>query len=387
MMQRAIKLIILIGIIAIAKVKAQGNNDQSVLIKGAADEKYNGQFVHIYNRTMHDSALVENGKFTLNRPFKEPTIYWFYSSFELSSKQGYSPLGILMDRPSIIRVNADMESFANSKVIGSSANDIYNHFLEQIKPVEKKMMDTLYARYGKDYIQSTVDTSSEKYKSLMKEYNELSAVKTNFSNQILESTIRENPSSFASIVLLDENIRNLSLAKREQLYSLLPPLYKKGVYGNDIETNINGMKKSALGNTVDDFSLNDPKGMPMRFNSLKGKYVLIDFWGSWCGPCHTAFPALRSLYAKYRAKGFEILGIATETNIDAWVKDINNEKLPWPQMVDVQGAQSISQSLFAITQYPTAILIDPDGKIIGRFGDNGKTEIDRDNQLAAIFTN
>jgi thiol-disulfide isomerase/thioredoxin len=186
---------------------------------------------------------------------------------------------------------------------------------------------------------------------------------------------------------LDRNIRDLSLAKREELYDLISPVYKKGYFADQVESNISGMKKSALGSTVENFTLNDQQGKPMNFGTLKGKFVLIDFWGSWCGPCHTAFPGLRNLYTKYHDKGFEILGIATESNPDAWVKDINKEKLPWLQMIDIKGSQNISQTKFAITQYPTTVLIGPDGKIIGRYGDNGKTEEDRDKQFAAIFKN
>jgi thiol-disulfide isomerase/thioredoxin len=391
-MSKTFKLMILfVALIAMNKVKAQDSAAQLIVFQGTTDAKYNGEYVHIYNHLLnekHDSVLVVNGTFTFKRQFKEPTRYMFYSSFEIKAKHGYSPFGILVDHPSVIHFAADMESLVNSKITGSSAQDVYNRFNEQTEPGQKSMMDKLYAKYGKDLVDSNKpDTSSQKYKSLMHDYEELSTANTVAEDKILEATIRKNPSSFASIVLLDRNIRDLSLAKREELYGLISPTYKKGYFADQIESNISGMKKSALGSTVENFTLNDPQGNPMNFGTLKGKYVLIDFWGSWCGPCHTAFPGLRNLYTKYHDKGFEILGIATETNPDAWVKDINKEKLPWLQMIDIKGSQSISQTQFAITQYPTTVLIGPDGKIIGRYGDNGKTEEDRDKQLAAIFKN
>jgi thiol-disulfide isomerase/thioredoxin len=386
-MKKIFKLTLLIALIAMSRVKAQStSNDQLIVFEGTADVKYNGQFVHIYNNTLHekhDSVMVANGTFTFKRPFKEPSIYYFYSSFEMSAKHGYAPFGILVDKPSVIHISADMESLVNSKVSGSSAQDVYAQFNGQTKPLEKSLMDKLYSKYGKAYVDSdNVDTSTQKYKSLMKDYYKLSAENTKAKDQILETTIRKNPSSFASIILLSYNIRDLSLAKREELYGLLSPLYKKGYYGSEIESNINGMKKSALGSTVENFTLNDPQGKPMDFNSLKGKYVLIDFWGSWCGPCHVAFPGLKELYSKYHDKGFEILGIATESSIDAWAKDIVKNDLPWLQMVDDKTI-NISQKQFAVTEYPTTVLVDPNGKIIGRFAYNEEDQ--RDQKIASIF--
>jgi thiol-disulfide isomerase/thioredoxin len=216
----------------------------------------------------------------------------------------------------------------------------------------------------------------------MKDYYALSADNKTTSDKIAANTIRENPSSFASVVLLDNICRNLTLPELEQFYGSLSPKYKKGYYAQSIEDNISGRKKSAIGSTVEDFTLNDPQNNPMKFSSLKGKYVLIDFWGSWCGPCHVAFPRLKELYSKYHDKGFEILGIAAESNTDAWAKDIVKNQLPWLQMVDSKTS-NVSQKLFAVTEYPTAVLVDPNGKIIARFAYNEEEQ--RDAKIASIF--
>ncbi|MDB5158015.1 MAG: AhpC/TSA family protein, partial [Mucilaginibacter sp.] len=174
-MKKTLKLIVLIALILTNKADAQGNKNPYIIFQGTADAKYNGEFVHLYNSTLHDSAMVANGTFKFKRAFKEPTIYYFYSSFELSTKHGYSPFGILIDHPSTIHFNADMESLSNSKLTGSVAQELYSQFNEQIKAEEKKLMVKLYAKYGKDYVESNnVDTSTQKYKTLIKEYNELS---------------------------------------------------------------------------------------------------------------------------------------------------------------------------------------------------------------------
>lgn len=381
------KIILFIALIAaVNKVTAQTGGANNIVIEGTADVKYNGEYVHIYNNVLkekHDSTIIANGKFSFTRPFKEATRYMFYSSFEIRTKHGYSPFGIIVDHPSTVHLAADMGNFTKSKITGSAAQDVYDSYTAKTKPLETAMMDKLYAKYGKAYVDSdNVDTSTVKFKSLMKDYYAASANNAKESNKIAESVIRQNPSSFASVLLLDNICRDLTLPELEQLYGSLSSKYKKGYFAEAIEDNISGRKKSAIGSTVEDFTLNDPKNNPIKFSSLKGKYVLIDFWGSWCGPCHKAFPRLKELYGKYHDKGFEILGIATESSTDAWTKDIVKSELPWLQMVD-DKANNISQKQFAVTEYPTTVLIDPDGKIIGRFAYNEEDQ--RDQKIASVF--
>ena len=385
-MRKAFKFILLIALIAINRVNAQSAGVNNIVIEGTADTKYNGEYVHVYNNILkekHDSTIIANGKFSFTRPFKEATRYMFYSSFEIRTKHGYSPFGILVDHPSVVHLDADMKSFTNSKITGSAAQGVYDSYGAKTKLLQTAMMDKLYAKYGKAYVDSdNVDTSAQKYKALMKDYYALSADSKKEANKIAESIIRQNPSSFASVMLLGNICRDLTLPELEQLYGSLSPAFKKGYFAQSIEDNISGRKKSAIGSAVDDFTLNDPKNTPMKFSSLKGKYVLIDFWGSWCGPCHKAFPRLKELYSKYHDKCFEILGIATESNTDAWTKDIVKSELPWLQVVD-DKASNVSQKQFAVTEYPTTVLISPDGKIIGRFAYNEEDQ--RDQKIASIF--
>ncbi len=381
------KIILFIAlIVAVSKVNAQNTGANNIVIEGTADAKYNGEYVHIYNNVLkekHDSTIIVNGKFSFTRPFKEPTRYMFYSSFEIRTKHGYSPFGILVDHPSVIHLAADMDNFTKSKITGSASQAVYDSYSAKTKVLETAMMDKLYTKYGKAYVDSdNVDTSTQRFKSLMKDYYALSADSKKESDKIAENIIRQNPSSFASVMLLGNICRDLTLPELEQLYGSLSPKFKKGFFAQSIEDNISGRKQSAIGSTVNDFTLNDPKNNPMKFSSLKGKYILIDFWGSWCGPCHKAFPRLKELYSKYHDKGFEILGIATESNTDAWTKDIVKSELPWLQMVD-NKTNNVSQKQFAVTEYPTTVLIDPNGKIIGRFAYNEEDQ--RDQKIASIF--
>lgn len=127
------------------------------------------------------------------------------------------------------------------------------------------------------------------------------------------------------------------------------------------------------------FALNkkDDKGKPVNFEALKGKYILLDFWGSWCGPCRASHPHLKELYEKYKAKGFEIIGIAQEHSDQPadrllWTEAIAKDGLTWIQVLNNENrAQFDAVSQYGVTAFPTKILLDREGKIIGRYIGNG----------------
>lgn len=125
-------------------------------------------------------------------------------------------------------------------------------------------------------------------------------------------------------------------------------------------------------------SKQDVNGKAIDFKALKGKYVLLDFWGSWCKPCRASHPHLKELYAKYKDKGFEIIGIASETAPTAekrhelWTKAINEDGLPWLQVLNNEHIEKFNAAKeYNVTAYPTKILLDRDGNIIGRYVGNG----------------
>jgi thiol-disulfide isomerase/thioredoxin len=112
--------------------------------------------------------------------------------------------------------------------------------------------------------------------------------------------------------------------------------------------------------------LNDTQGKPVSLASYKGRYVLLDFWASWCGPCRASFPELINTYNKYKDKKFQILGVSLDDKKELWLKAIETDKLPWDQVSDLKGASSEVAKLYNVTQIPQNLLIDPNGVIVGR---------------------
>ncbi|MBB6271885.1 peroxiredoxin [Pedobacter cryoconitis] len=115
-----------------------------------------------------------------------------------------------------------------------------------------------------------------------------------------------------------------------------------------------------------DFTQNDVNENPIKLSSFKGKFVLIDFWASWCKPCRAENPNVIKAYAKYKDKNFEILGVSLdeETGKTAWIEAIKKDGITWPQVSDLKGWKNEAAKLYAIKSIPQNFLIDPSGKII-----------------------
>ncbi|MDR2271220.1 MAG: TlpA family protein disulfide reductase, partial [Sphingobacterium sp.] len=123
-------------------------------------------------------------------------------------------------------------------------------------------------------------------------------------------------------------------------------------------------KQVEVGKPALDFVMNDSAGRPVKLSSFKGKYVLLDFWASWCGPCRDLHPDMVKAYQKFKGQNFEIIAVSLDSKREPWLKAIAQDGLPWIQLSDLKGMRNAAALQYGVTAIPQNFLIDPEGNII-----------------------
>jgi peroxiredoxin len=183
--------------------------------------------------------------------------------------------------------------------------------------------------------------------------------------------IQKNPGkiSTAFIVFADNTLLQvLNMSQLEQIANAFDEKTSQSQWVKMLKDHVTTLKRAAVGQPFPDITLKTPDDQPVSISDFagKGKYVLLDFWAAWCGPCRQINPRLVELYKRYSDRDFEIVGISLDQNKEAWVKAIKDDKLDWPQMSDLNYWQSAAARLYSVSSIPHTVLLDKDGKIIAK---------------------
>lgn len=322
---------------SVQKAEVSGN------IKGFKDS------ILVFNYSVADSSrsdtvTVKDGKFTWQAAMPEPKkVYIFFPNryFQFFAEAGD------------IQISGDADSIQNLAVTGSKIQDEADAYEKSLKDISDQE-SPLYQRWGKG--------SEEEQAALEEKLDELRMQKRERARKYISG----HPKSPFSVSLVADRAAMGTYKDVKSIYDLLDKQAQQTAAGKQIAERLTVLKRSATGEPMLNFTQNNTEGQPVHFEDFKGKYVFVDFWASWCGPCRAENPNVLKAYNKFKDKNFTVIGVSLDENGEKWKKAIKDDGMPWTQLSDLKGWRNEVSTYYGIQGIPSSLLVDPQGKIIAK---------------------
>ncbi|MEL6557824.1 MAG: TlpA disulfide reductase family protein [Bacteroidota bacterium] len=299
-----------------------------------------------------DTTEVDGDKFTF---FVKEDAQAFYR-INLYDKQYVT--FILAGTDNVINITADgSKATGDFSISGSAINDQK----DQIDQVEKDFSEKAMSLEQK-FLDARENNNPEEMEKLRLEY--FSAQK-NKNDQMKEAIWKATP-NLSAIYGLNYLDATAEFSFMDSVASEFKSSGKLLDYAQSIISRVEKMRRLAIGSPAPEIELPSPSGELIALSSLRGKYVLIDFWAAWCRPCRMENPNVKKMYAAYADKGFEILGVSLDRTRAAWMQAIEKDDLPWKHVSDLKYFNSEAAEMYEIEAIPATYLVDPEGKIIAK---------------------
>ncbi len=327
-------------------------------ITGTAEGTEDGDTVFIcsmegfFSMIPQDTTIVKNGQFVFKGETEGASLRYIVPIHQGEATN--TTMFILENADIKVTLTADSK---NDKIEGGPNQRLFEEFEAGDKEWQEKTdkpwkitLDSTATEDAKKIAQKQVDSLTE----LQKQYHK-------------DFIIKHVPSALSDMLFAyymkdftdeeQENILKLFGEKQPQF-----PVYKSIMAERAAEA------ATAIGSKFTDFTMSGTDGKEMKVSDFVGKndFLLVDFWASWCGPCRAEMPFVIKAYNAFHQKGFEVLGVSLDNDKEAWLKAIDQLKLPWPHMSDLKGWECEGAKLYNVRGIPANILIDKDGKIIAK---------------------
>lgn len=306
------------------------------------------------DRKVTDSTMTQNHKFTFTGTVEHPaeaTIYvhWIYPKPKAPVSEGaqfmlgYGTTTIEGDR------------LQTAKISGGEDQEAYVALKRRVDVVR----DSVYRIWKAQQGELPEDSAAA--------FNRLLYAQGKIIKNAMKTFVQTHPGSAASFNLLQGSTLVITdMEFVESVLELLRPEFGKFERFKAIEQKVSLTKRLSVGQQAMDFTQSNDKGEMVSLSDVKGKYVLIDFWASWCGPCRVEYPFLKKAYARFKDKNFEIIGVSIDDKKSLWLDAIKSNGFEWMQLSDLKGRENAVAKAYGVAAIPQSFLIDPQGKIIAK---------------------